>query len=83
MLTVLGPTLVAVVADAFFPGGPGIRYALSIVVPAADTERIRGGQFAQLGGRMERLLSHGERRSHRVIERACEVGIDLFRSVKR
>jgi hypothetical protein len=48
MLTVLGPTLVAVVADAFFPGGPGIRYALSIVVPAA-----------------------------------CEVGIDLFRSVKR
>lgn len=35
MLTMLGPMLVAVVADTFFPGGPGIRYGLSIVVPAS------------------------------------------------
>jgi MFS family permease len=35
MLTMLGPMLVAVVADIFFPGGPGIRYGLSIVIPAS------------------------------------------------
>jgi hypothetical protein len=34
MLTMLGPMLVAVVADTFCPGGPGIRYGLSIVIPA-------------------------------------------------
>jgi hypothetical protein len=58
VLTIVGPMLVAVVADNFFPGGPGIRYGLSIVVLAMAGLAIYF-MLSMVSGYREALVGQG------------------------